>query len=76
MGDKQPHLPGMLTQDYVVKALVKALEKNGKHSLYCQWVSDAVTGGYYDRTLPCTCGLDEALALGKEFMDEANKQDA
>ena len=34
------------------------LEKFVKHSLYCCWVRPE---GYYDRSLGCTCGLEDAL---------------
>ena len=38
--------------------LRKALEKFGRHGFYCCWVRDR---GIYDRSLGCTCGLDDAL---------------
>jgi predicted esterase YcpF (UPF0227 family) len=49
----QPHLMPP-TKDEHIQALKEALEKYGKHSLYCCWVYE---GGYYDKTLGCTCGL-------------------
>ena len=42
-----------------IERLEGALEKHGRHSLYCCWVRK---GGYYDKTLGCTCGLKEALS--------------
>lgn len=48
------------TKDEIIEKLREALEKRGEHSLYCCWVKD---GGYYDRKLGCTCGLQDALEL-------------
>jgi predicted esterase YcpF (UPF0227 family) len=49
----QPHLIPP-TKDEQIAALKDKLKKYGKHSLFCCWVYE---GGYYDKTLGCTCGL-------------------
>ena len=49
----QPHLIPP-TKDEQIQALKDALEKYGKHSVFCCWVYE---GGYYDKKLGCTCGL-------------------
>ena len=51
----QPHLIPP-TKDEQIQALKDALEKYGKHSLFCCWVYE---GGYYDKKLGCTCGLED-----------------
>lgn len=45
------------TKDEQIASLREALEKYGKHSLYCGW--DRVNG-LYDSNLGCTCGLVKA----------------
>jgi hypothetical protein len=55
---QQGELPIALSDKEKILLLRETLEKLGKHSLYCGWVHD---GGYYDRKLGCTCGLQEAL---------------
>lgn len=51
----QPHLIPP-TKDEQIAELKGKLAKHGKHSLYCCWVYE---GGYYDRSLKCTCGLEK-----------------
>ena len=46
------------TEQEQIQELKDALAKHGKHSIYCCWVRD---GGYYDRSLGCTCGLKERI---------------
>jgi len=53
--DSQPHLIPP-TKDEQIATLKDKLAKHGKHSLYCCWVYE---GGYYDKRLGCTCGLEE-----------------
>lgn len=43
----------------MTETLVERAQKFTEHTMYCQWVRDR---GYYDRSLPCTCGLDELMA--------------
>lgn len=50
------------TNEEMIAKLREALKKYGRHTLYCCWVRE---GGYYDRTLGCTCGLAEAY-VGKD----------
>ena len=51
----QPRLIPLTDQERMA-AMKEWLEKHGKHSLYCCWVHE---GGYYDKSLGCTCGLKE-----------------
>ena len=46
------------TESEQIVVLKDALKKRGRHSIYCCWVRD---GGYYDRSLGCTCGLSDVL---------------
>ena len=46
-----------------ITQLEEALTKYGKHTLYCCWIRD---GGYYDKSLVCTCGLDKAKEVSHE----------
>ncbi|MCK5548586.1 MAG: hypothetical protein KAI64_06200 [Thermoplasmata archaeon] len=46
------------TDEEKIASLYAALEKHGRHSLFCCWVRDP---GYYDKSLGCTCGLGEFI---------------
>jgi len=46
------------TDEEKVATLHSALVHYGRHSLYCCWDREH---GLYDRSLGCTCGLQEAL---------------
>jgi len=62
MSERQPELFPMSEME-IIQVLYDALEKHGEHGMYCRW-----TGTYYDPRLPCTCGLDDALAKAQEYL--------
>jgi len=39
--------------------LIEKARHYSRHGFYCQWVRPL---GYYDHSLPCTCGRDAFLA--------------
>jgi hypothetical protein len=47
-----------LSESERIAQLEGALAKYGRHSFYCCWIKGR---GLYDRSLGCTCGLDDAL---------------